>query len=308
MLSADEQISSFFGGALPSVRADLGVRQASSSPQQETRKSKWQKPSGKGPDWTDNQGQASGYQQWQKKDEDVKELTNIMGRLLLRLEDEASFRRAEGSWIMFHETQSKSSILANLFECAKIWKDQQKDEKTKLTLGLRHTLLLCLLTELESRASRVTQNQELMEVMRKDGWYVGGDRPGWVYTRWDPNTKKEVPQEGVEPLDQASLLNSLKILKQRVTVEGALHRFHATRALSETYSTESVAFLLTTCHRNPDTTVAEQLYIHFNRLCNCSATRLVGMRMRPERAQRQPLAKVLTERLSLRDQKQWRNS
>ena len=62
----------------------------------------------------------------------------------------------------------------------------------------------------------------------------------WSYQKWDPIKKEIVPY----PASQLS--DDLQKLCHMVDIPGVIHRFHATRPMSENYQSEEVLVILLT--------------------------------------------------------------
>ena len=75
--------------------------------------------------------------------------------------------------------------------------------------------------------------------------------------------------------------------------EGLVHRFHATRKLTETVQGE-LPFLLAVSMRGPEADKAHQLLC---KLAGSSSLRVIGVSLRQERPKRQPMAEQLQKLL-----------
>ena len=73
----------------------------------------------------------------------------------------------------------------------------------------------------------------------------------------------------------------------------SLLRFHSTRPLAESYQGETVTFLLTLGFRDP---FMARMYNLLGLMRGLGSTKAAASRMRPAKAERQPLVKVLEER------------
>ena len=88
------------------------------------------------------------------------------------------------------------------------------------------------------------------------------------------------------------LVGQLTELQQVISAPTVL-RFHSTRRMSSTYEGETVTFLLSVGLRDPK---AAQAWGLLNNLSGNSSGKVIGLRMRPTRMDRQPVAKVVAER------------
>ena len=116
-------------------------------------------------------------------------------------------------------------------------------------------------------------------------------RMEWPHLKW--NTEKVVLEESpaLKPLDHADLMKNLKILQQSITAPGALLRFHSTRKLVESHQSP-LTFLVSIGMRDPQSLLCWRA---LSELCFNSSGRLLRMRIRPARMERQPLVRVLAE-------------
>ena len=78
-----------------------------------------------------------------------------------------------------------------------------------------------------------------------------------------------------------------------ITAPNVLQRFHSTRRMASAYEGETVTFLLSVGLRDPKSAQAWGLLTN---LCGNSSGKVIGLRMRATRMDRQPLAKVVSER------------
>ena len=80
-----------------------------------------------------------------------------------------------------------------------------------------------------------------------------------------------------------------KELQEVISAPNVLQRFHSTRRMSSAYEGETVTFLLSVGLRDPQAAQAWGLLLR-------SCGKVIGLRMRPTRMDRQPIAKVVAER------------
>ena len=93
----------------------------------------------------------------------------------------------------------------------------------------------------------------------------------------------------MNPMLQAA--NNLQTLVNSET-ERLIHRFHSTRKLTETVVGDTMPFILSVAMRG---TKAQQAHDILNDLAGSAALRLVGVRIRGERANLQPLAQHIAK-------------
>ena len=258
-------------------------------------RTKWAKQQGKGPKWDkwDNNWKTESSDAPTKKEFDqLKELVELMGRALIRHEDELSMRRTESDFILHMDT-AEAGILGLFWTASQRW-HKMKTEGT-LTQSLRLTLFSVLVQEWIARFTKATQDESKQEQMAKMEWVEKVDKAvSWKYLRWNPESSKLEAVTGVEPISHAEALQLLNELKTALLTPGVILRFHGTRPLSKTYQSASLAFLLTVTSRSEQ---ARTVHKVLTRLSGSSLTRLLGLSLRPQRGDRQPLLKVLAERV-----------
>ena len=233
----------------------------------------------------------------QKELEVLKEQMRLLARIALRHEDELSQRRTESDFLITFEPLltpsegSQSNMLLKLFKTVVMWKT--KRESGAVDTPLRLTLFLGMLVEYEKRISINVEQPEDLELLAQQKLLRQKPDGGmeWPYLRW--NTEKEVLEESptLKPLDHADLMKNLKILQQSITAPGALLRFHSTRKLVESHQSP-LTFLVSIGMRDPQSLLCWRA---LSELCFNSSGRLLRMRIRPARMERQPLVRVLAE-------------
>ena len=97
----------------------------------------------------------------------------------------------------------------------------------------------------------------------------------------------------LEPMMQNQIYETLVQLEATIVAPNALQQFHSTHKLVEQHSGETVTFLLSLGLRD---VMATQAWGMLTNLCGNAAAKLIGLRIRPMRMERQPIVKVLAER------------
>ena len=115
----------------------------------------------------------------------------------------------------------------------------------------------------------------------------------WGYQRWNPTLEKLEPVQGATPMHQSQVVETLVQLESTISAPNALVQFHATHKLVENLEGDTITFLMGVGLRDP---MASQAWGMMTNLCGLTATRLIGLRIRPARLDRQPVAKVLAEK------------
>ena len=92
------------------------------------------------------------------------------------------------------------------------------------------------------------------------------------------------------PLKHAECLRRIDTLIENLPKEGVLTKFSTPKGLQESYETEVIPFNLTLSLRG---TSSDLCYQALRVLSGCAVTKMVGLRMRPERISKPPLAKAV---------------
>ncbi|CAE7198951.1 unnamed protein product [Symbiodinium sp. CCMP2592] len=254
--------------------------------------------------WKHNQGQRRGWssynwggQRKQKEEQAWEDNLRLLARLCLRHEDELSQTRVERDFILTMETQ-EAAVLTKLYKLATVWKERK--ERQEVDCSLRLCLFLGLLQVWLERMRALEQNGPEAEALRKrimEQGYAqmpeGTTELQWFYMRWNHSTQAMEKVPDVEPMLQSQVVSSLVQLQATMVAPNALLRFHSTRRMAAEYAGETVTFLLTIGQRD---TMAAQAWGMLTNLCGNGSGKAIGLKMKPARMDRQPLAKIVAER------------
>jgi hypothetical protein len=192
--------------------------------------------------------------------------------------------RADTAFVMFLDTQGDLTLVKKLLPISTEWKALK--EQGKVTTSLRSLMLTAFMTELKARLA-VAMEPDSMTVLQRREWLT---QEGWLYQQWDPELEKSIPDSARPPLPHEEAKTLVEELAALVAKPGVVHRFSATRPLSEDYKGPILPFQLVLGVRGSD---SDRAHILLQRLANNALTRLVGMRMRSEYARRSDLANQL---------------
>eukprot|EP00439_Symbiodinium_sp_Y106_P050243 s2634_g6.t1 len=192
-------------------------------------------------------------------DQSLEENVRLIARLCLRHEDELSQMRVERDFVLTMETQGLGRQTAGL-GC--------HNGRSQGPEGADHRAG----TGLSSR---------------------GTDGAPLVVHEVGPLEFLRTKLADLEPLKQSQIIASLQELQTVITAPNVLQRFHSTRRMASAYEGETVTFLLSVGLRDPKSAQAWGLLTN---LCGNSSGKVIGLRMRATRMDRQPLAKVVSER------------
>ena len=277
--------------------------------EQEGRKPKYHHGSGKGQpiqSWANRQGSNSSQSQWRmwqnskqtwsnkNQDEDrVEELSNIvrlLAKVVLRHEEEHSRLRVETGFLVYCDT-GEHGVTSTLFKMAQAWK--AKKEEGTVSTSLRVTLFLEILQILQDKLGELLANEDQLKAAEKHEWLMIGDKPldPSCYHTWSPTEKTSVRSKK-DARTHGQILKILGVLQRTISEEHVLTRFHATRPLTERLEGPVLPFLLSVGVRSDRANEAHDALMS---LVDSAALKLVGIRWRPERLERQPIVKVLEQ-------------
>ncbi|CAE7731380.1 unnamed protein product [Symbiodinium sp. CCMP2592] len=254
--------------------------------------------------WRNSQGQRRGWSSYQwggqrktKEEQAWEDNLRLLARLCLRHEDELSQTRVERDFVLTMETQ-EAAVLTKLYRLAQAWR--VKKDKQEVTCSLRVCLFMGLLQVWLERMRALEVPGDEAEALRKsivDKGYAqmpeGTTELQWLYLRWNSTTKALEKVPDAEPMFQSQVVTMLVQLQATREAPNALLRFRSTRRMAEEYAGETVTFLLTVGHRDP---MAAQAWGMLTNLCGNGAGKVIGLKMKPAKMDRQPLAKVVAER------------
>ena len=229
----------------------------------------------------------------QRHIEELEEDIRLLARICLRHEDELSQMRPERGFVLTFEVKA-GNILNKLYAKALRW-HQQKEAK-EVDSSLRHVLFLEMLTIWKERMRAVEASEELKESVIQQGWaekQEGITEMHWLYQTWNAKEEKLQANMELEPMMQNQIYETLVQLEATIVAPNALQQFHSTHKLVEQHSGETVTFLLSLGLRD---VMATQAWGMLTNLCGNAAAKLIGLRIRPMRMERQPIVKVLAER------------
>ncbi|CAE7738027.1 unnamed protein product [Symbiodinium sp. CCMP2592] len=295
---AAKEVTEFFGGKKD---GDQEAMEAEESWDQEGRKPKWRKPEwgqGKGSHWWGG-AQKRGWEAAQSSgqtesamDSQTVELLKALTKLSLKHEAELGRLRPDLGFMAFFDV-SDHGYLSQLRATALDW--QEKCEQGLVKSPLRHILFIFLIREFRTRLQALMNDEEKLQKAHTMEWLVEGNtalNPRWQYFQWNPTLKAQEVAKDTPPIGHMDLLSQLDILEQHVTTGNNLTRFQAVRGLEEESQNEVEPFMISFGFRDP---TSHQCHAAMTRISGCAATKILGFRVRPERAARQPRAKLVAD-------------
>ena len=160
-----------------------------------------------------------------------KQLVPLLAQLVVRLDMENQTLRRQDCFIFYMQTQ-KEAILPTLLTTAKDWHNnlanRSEEEKLKSPyLPLRVALAQTLANNLSCRLKKLAQStpkDPLWQTAVQHG--LLNDQGHWSFRRWNVQTQALVntPQTPI-PMDR--MLRYIDQLKELVTTQGAIMKFHS---------------------------------------------------------------------------------
>ena len=226
-------------------------------------------------------------------DREIAELQSSLHslqRLVLRHEDSLGLIQAEYSFVAFLRISSASSVVPNLYEAQRAWRDLRESDPAKLSKPMRCSLLTCLFKELHTRMINLESEPENRARLQKLGW-LGSDASSWPYLAWASETKQLAADAARGHMKLTEALSLVKEVQDLVSVPGLVVRFHPTRPLTPNMAGETLTCCLQVSIREEK---AKLLYEHLSNLSGLACTQLVGMGLRKDRASRSALAQAIS--------------
>ncbi|CAE7246642.1 unnamed protein product, partial [Symbiodinium sp. CCMP2456] len=288
-------------------------RETGKSPQKELeedgeRRPKWQRENnkgGKGQSSNSWEGWRTGKRQWERGQQkesgetatednhQTKELLKCLVKMSVRHEQELMRIRPDVGFIAFCDT-SDLGCMHLLKTVAKSWSDLYT--QGKVTSSLKVIMAMAMMKDIRERAEKALQDEEQLQRCFNVGWVQQGATaldPVWVYHTWNAKEKKQEVAE-TPPLKHSEVMRLLDLLIEHLPREGVLTRFASTKRLDlmQEFKTEVVPMMLQLSLRGNS---SQLCYDALKALSGNAVMKLQGVRWRPERAQKPPLAKALEE-------------
>ena len=140
--------------------------------------------------------------------------------------------------------------------------------KGQVTSALKHVMCLGVIKELNSDAC--------LELLY----------------RWNAEARAQEVSKDQDPLSRTEIMNQLGLFEKHIAEGNNLAKFGSTRPMAEVYESEVAPLQITIGMRGKTADVCDQALML---LTGSSALKLLGLRIRPGRAARQPCAKFVEE-------------
>ncbi|CAE7626253.1 unnamed protein product, partial [Symbiodinium necroappetens] len=202
--------------------------------------------------------------------DELREAVGFLARLALKHEDTEAALRSDTSFMLYFNTRGMT-ITRALYNIAQEWR-RLKDEG-KINQSLRVTLIIGMLTAVKEKMQTALHEE--------------ANPPAWAYMTYNQEKEEQEVDAIKPPLPHAQAEATIQRIFELISMNGLLMKFHATRPMAPTYRSEVLPFVLMVSNRGA---LADELHGLFSTLCNNACLSLIGVRMRPDRMKRQPLA------------------
>lgn len=298
MSAAEAEIHSTFGKHFrPDNTQEEAPQRRSPARESEDRATKWHKPStkgqqGKGRNWSQAWGSDSWQSEWKGEEvslsqkvsgDELREVVGLLARLALKHEDTEAALRSDTSFMLYFNTRGMT-VTRMLYDIAQEWK--QLKEQKKINQSLRVTLIISILSAMKEKMETAL-HEEVRPSLEKHSWLTKANPPAWAYMTYNQTTEAQEVDAVRPPLPHEQAKRNIQRIFELISMEGLLMKFHATRPMAQTYRSEVLPFVLMVSNRGPQ---ADELHGLLTSLCNNACLSLIGVRMRPDRMKRQPLA------------------
>ena len=299
----DGEISACFQHCLPALAAAAGDKAEPSpnmdldSDQNKKRPRQEPQPNGRRPpQWGRGGGKGHGGRQQQgRHNRDQQELEQIVGtlcRLTLRQEEELQLLRTEKQFLL-HMESANHGMLATFWQIAQAWKADKAKTPPTVKCSLRVTLIRCMMLEWKQRLTTMTQSEETVkELVKHELVKADAGDVLWYYQTWNQTTQRLEIDQHKPPLTNSAVIQMATELNDLVhkEAENLIHRFHSTRKLTERVQGDTMPFILAVAMRG---LAANRAFEILHVLEGNASLRVIGVRLRSERVQLQPLAQQL---------------
>ncbi|CAE7725435.1 unnamed protein product [Symbiodinium sp. CCMP2592] len=236
------------------------------------------------------------YHSWRPQHRaDLERLMEALCRLTLKQEEELQLLRTEKQFLL-HLESGPQGMLTPLWKVAQVWKAGKDKTPPTVTSSLRVALIKCVLAEWMARLDIMTKDAETVKKMEAQGWVKvqGVDELHWNFQQWNQQTRQLELDPSKPPVGHSTILRAATNLQALVNseTERLIHRFHSTRKLTELVMGDTMPFILSVAMRG---TKAQQAHDILSDLTGSAALRTVGVRIRGERVNLQPLAQQIAK-------------
>ncbi|CAE7870851.1 unnamed protein product [Symbiodinium sp. KB8] len=221
----------------------------------------------------------------------TQQLLRTLVKMVTRHEEELARIRIDTNFMLFMDVMPEG-----VYDLMKLTAEKWHEKYTakQVTMSLRVMLMLALLGEIQDRMSKTVADDDQLQRCINVGWMAEGStrlNPVYLYHRWNPETRTQEKSDH-PPLTHMNALSHMQTLQEMIVQPNVLTRFRSTRPLAKDPKGEVVPFLLSLSLRQCQ---AEKCHSTLTALSGCACLKLAGVRLRPDRGQKQPLMKELEQ-------------
>ena len=203
---------------------------------------------------------------------ELREVVKKLGNMVLRNAETVNRIEYDACFLMQLSTKPHpGTVIPSMFKVAREWRKMREENPQALQQSLRQVMLLCLVKEVQARASLTLQTPA--------AGFLEGEN--WVYQTWDPAKKINVRDMTRAPLPVADFNTQAERLQKYVMGSGVT-RFQALKQLTPDLEDQQIPFLLDVSLRD---SFLHDLLLAWTQL---SVFSLVGGRMRRSRIRQGP--------------------
>ena len=176
----------------------------------------------------------------QQPQKEMEGLMWMMGKLLLRHEDQQSIDKSENNYIAFFKHESKMTLVSMFHKESGHWHELKEQKQEELSLPLRASLFRSMLDSLHHRLTEITRSTkqlELADLSAKEGWRGAAD-----------TTSTLEPRAHRQPLTISKMLETISTMQQLCIAPQVILRFHSTQRLNAELRRPTLPFLLQVGH------------------------------------------------------------
>ena len=211
----------------------------------------------------------------------------LLARMALNHEDELVQMRYEKEFLISMDVR-EHGILNTMYEASLAWKDKHSEQAA--TTSLSYHMFHAMIQEWSNRLQKLKASPEAQESpMAKHG---PSNELDWIYLKWNAQNSSLEEDTSKEPISTTNLEMLITALAAAVKLSGVVVKFHSTRPLVADHQSV-VTFPLAIGLRDQAANIA---YRTLQTFCANGATRLIAIRMKPTKMERQPLAKIVAEK------------
>ncbi|CAE7389420.1 unnamed protein product [Symbiodinium sp. CCMP2592] len=173
----------------------------------------------------------------------MKTMLNMVTTLVIRHEIQQNICRLDSGFMLFIQTTTPDSLAHSTYQVGTAWHQMKQNTPEKLSQPMRVVLFQHLLVTVKQKFEAMMATPSSRSMAEGLGWISAtGDA---VYgLRWNAETMKHEKDPNLPSLRPAEIKEALDELLKLSVKPMVIHRYHATRQMSETYSSPTLAMMI----------------------------------------------------------------